>query len=431
MFDIIAVMLVSVVGLLLAVWAQQDLSWREARWLWWSVVAHYISYLILTGNQVRGGVGDMLRYVYFGQLLADDLRRDFWGVLPHTVTAFFHLQSNLNVNLPGVGSTVSVAVLTAWVCLFVGNSLWAANAVFMFGSILGKIAFYRGLKAGFPPALWDRVGWAVFLVPSFVLWTSGIVKEGVAMIGVGMIVLALSRLVAHGTFVELFRAAFGIVLVGLVKPYVLFVLAGAILVWFYYQWATSDGRIVELQPVQLAVIAGVGILAILLLGYVFPQFAIERIAEEAVHRQNYAYRTQAKSAYFIGDPSQLSLLGQAAFAPLGMITAWYRPFFFEAGNAMAMISSIEGTIFLGGTILVFVRGEPRLLWRAMSRWPWVPAGLAFSIVFGAIVGLVTSNFGTMVRYRAPLMPFLALALLILSMRRAELRSMLDVFERDE
>ncbi len=435
-----ATALVTVIGLLIAVWAQEGMSRDEARWFWWSVLAHYGAFLLLTGMQ-RGSTqdaSDMLRYVYFGQLLAEDLQRDFWGVFPQTVAAFFHQDSSLAVQIPGKATAGTMTVLTSWVCLVVGRSLWASNAVFMFASILGKLALYKGLSASFPEDLRTRVAMVTFLIPSFVFWTAGIVKESVAMVGVGMAVLALSRVRAWLSeprtgnralqtqiLVEVARLFGGVLLVGLVKPYILFVLAGATAVWLYYHWATLDGGVVQFRPLALAGMAGVAVVLILGLGQLFPDFAVEHVAGEAANRQSYAYKSEARSAYLIGDSRQVSLIGQAGFAPAGMITAWYRPFIIEARSPMALISALEGTAFLLVTLLALARLDTHNLWHSMSRWPWLPFGISFAIVFGIAIGLVTSNMGTMVRYRVPLMPFLGLVLAIWSLPRHRLAELLD------
>jgi hypothetical protein len=419
---------VFIVGLLVLVWAQEGLRPQEAKWFWWSVLAHLGACLLFTYMQRNSPieVSDMRRYLYYGQFVAEDLRRDFWGVFPHTVRTFFHQPSDLNAHIPGKGPAGTMTILIGWLTLVLGPKFWAPNAVFMFGSVLGKLALYLGLREGFPASVLPRVAAAVFLIPSFVFWTSGIVKESVAMIGVGMCVLALSRLAQRRTRSEVLRLAMGVFTVGLIKPYILFVFAGATVVWLYYRWATRHGGVVRFRPLAMVGIALLGVVLIVGLGTVFPDFALDRVGEQAAYRQEMAYRTEARSAYYIGNPRQAGLLQSIAFAPAGMFTAWYRPLVFEARTPMAMLSALECTGLLAISALAATRLDASNLWRSLSRWPWLPFGLAFAMVFGVAVGLVTSNLGTMVRYRVPLLPFLALALAVWSLPRDELRRLIEV-----
>ena len=422
MAELVPTILVFLFGLLVLFWAQEDLNDREARWFWLGVLAHLASYALLMKMQWGLGIdaSDMVRYVYTGQLIADDMRADFFGVLTQSLLSFFQQPSGLNVPLPGAGSTGTMTVLTGWVCFVIGDSLLAVNAVFMIASVLGKLAMYKGLRESFPQAIWDRIGWVAFLVPSVVFWTSGVVKEAVAMIGVGLMVQAISRIRGLISPIELARLLLGAAMVALIKPYVLFVLVGALGVLFYFRWASREGQVVQVRPLVLVSLSVISAFAIIGLGYVFPSFAIDQLAEEAAYRQNFAYKTQAHSSYFIGDPTQNSLIGQVAYMPLGVITTWYRPFFFEARSVMALVSALEGSLFLLATILVVIRQDPLTLWRSMSRWPWLPFSMAFALVFGAVVGMVTSNFGTMVRYRVPLLPFLSLVLAVWSIKTEDL-----------
>ncbi len=426
MDEIIPSLVVLILGLLVMVRLQESLDRKEARWFWLGVGAHLAAFVVFVLLQQRSGRdSDMLRGMYKGRLIANDMHLDFWGVFPHTIAAFFQQPSGLNMPLFGGGSTDSMLILTAWTCFLVANSVWATNLVFVFGTLFGKLCLYRGLRSGFPKVLHDRVALAVFLVPSFVYWTSGVVKEAVAMIGVGLVVLGVSKLQANRQSAGVFRIVVGVLLVGLIKPYVLFVLSGALGVLFYYLRATRHGGVVRFRPVVLVLLVAFAVGAIIGLGYVFPKFSIENIAAEAASRQEYVFKSRAKSAIMMGDSRQRSALGQAMFAPVGLITAWFRPFLFEAHNVTALVSAIEGSLFLALAALVAVRQDPLTLWRALSRYPWLAFCASFAIVFGAIVGLVSGNLGTLVRYRVPLLPFFALLLLILSVPRERLNTLMD------
>jgi len=425
--EAIALSTVVVVGLLVLVWAQEDLRPREARWFWWSVLAHLVAVVLFTGLQRSSPieVSDMRRYLHYGHLLGEDLRRDFWGVFPHTVATLLHQPSGLHAYIPGKGPAGTMTILISWLSLVLGPRLWATNAVFMFLSLLGKLALYTGLRRGFPESLRPRLAMAVFVVPSLVFWTSGVVKEAVAMVGMGMAILALSRLVERFGWLEALRLVIGVAAMGLVKPYILFVFAGSTGVWLYYRWATRRGGIVRFRPVALVSITAMAVGALVGLGLLFPHFALDQLGEQAALRQEFAFRTEARSAYVLGAPGQASLFRSVVLAPMGVFTAWYRPLLTEAHTPMAMLSALECTVMLVLSGLCVARLDASNLWASLSRWPWLAFGMVFAVTLGFAVGLVTSNLGTMVRYRVPLLPFLALALAVWSLPRDTLRRLID------
>jgi hypothetical protein len=94
-----------------------------------------------------------------------------------------------------------------------------------------------------------------------------------------------------------------------------------------------------------------------------------------------------------------------------MITAYFRPFLWEASSAFMLLSALEGTvlmallfrfIFLSGSItkqIQFVRKNEILVF-----------AFVFVLVFGFFVGFSSVLFNVLIRFKAPLLPFLLLFL---------------------
>jgi hypothetical protein len=78
-----------------------------------------------------------------------------------------------------------------------------------------------------------------------------------------------------------------------------------------------------------------------------------------------------------------------------------------------MISAIESLIYLIFTIVAIVRNNPiRLVQRVMAD-ETLQFCLIFTLVFAFAVGISTSNFGSLVRYKIPCLPFYTAFLIIL------------------
>ena len=69
-----------------------------------------------------------------------------------------------------------------------------------------------------------------------------------------------------------------------------------------------------------------------------------------------------------------------------------------------VISAIENTILLILTLVLIIRVNPIKFARVIFSEPLVMV-FTFSILFAYGVGIVSTNFGALVRYKIPLMPF--------------------------
>jgi hypothetical protein len=78
-----------------------------------------------------------------------------------------------------------------------------------------------------------------------------------------------------------------------------------------------------------------------------------------------------------------------------------------------LLAAIENTILLLLTLFLLVRVGFRKVYTLIQNQPLLVFSLVFSIFFAFAVGLSTSNFGALVRYKIPAMPFYASAILIL------------------
>jgi hypothetical protein len=108
----------------------------------------------------------------------------------------------------------------------------------------------------------------------------------------------------------------------------------------------------------------------------------------------------------------------AAFLPLGVFTALFRPLPGEVLNIFGIFASLENMATLG------------LLWLAIKRTHWeelkepvVTWALSFVIAWSTVYAFVSSyNLGTASRYRLQILPVMICLLVYLSRRRAPVPS---------
>jgi hypothetical protein len=139
--------------------------------------------------------------------------------------------------------------------------------------------------------------------------------------------------------------------------------------------------------------------------------AIAKTAQSTAYDILYYTGRDAGSGYSLGelDGSFGSML---RLAPQAINVSLFRPYLWEVNNPFMLLSSLESTFLLGFTLVILFRENWRAL-RALAQ-PDIFFALVFSITFAFAVGISTYNFGTLVRYKIPMLPFFALALILIA-----------------
>jgi hypothetical protein len=160
-----------------------------------------------------------------------------------------------------------------------------------------------------------------------------------------------------------------------------------------------------------------GLLTILTVFY--PQFAWDLLMESIVANRNELlftdkyYGGSGGSRFDIGefDPTLSGMVGKI---PQALFAALFRPSLLD-GKSLIMIPSIlENTLILFFVIRWIIRTPLSKLFSGLKGRPALQAFLLFSLLFSCFVGLSTSNFGTLLRYRLPSLPFFLTALIALN-----------------
>lgn len=203
-----------------------------------------------------------------------------------------------------------------------------------------------------------------------------------------------------------------------IKPYILFALLPGSLMWIFSQ------RIYKIQnslikflavPLIFTICLGGGYFIVKKLGNYMGKFSIEKITTTAEVTEK-----DLKQGYYGGHSFDIGSFestpsGYAKIFPKAFIAGAYRPFIWESGNIVMLISGIENAFLLYLTFLSFKRSGLRIFKR-LFREPLLFFSFSYSIFFAFAVGLTTSNFGALVRFKIAYLPFLVSCLYILSMK---------------
>ncbi|ELR71249.1 hypothetical protein C900_02864 [Fulvivirga imtechensis AK7] len=262
-----------------------------------------------------------------------------------------------------------------------------------------------------------------FFIPSLFFWGSGVLKDSVTIGALGWITYAVFELFVKRKNIR--QNGFVLLVAGYVlfsiKKYTLLVFLPAAIIWLYIEYFQRIRSLAK-KVISFPIVVGLAVLS----GYygVFyvaegdEKYALGNLAETAkitAYDIRYFSGRDAGSGYDIGELDG-TFQGMMNLAPQAIIVSLFRPFPWEANNVLMLLSSFESQLVLILTIYVIVFELRYLL--VHFRRSHIIFCFLFSITFAFAVGVSTFNFGTLVRYKIPLLPFyLAGLIMVLEERK--------------
>ena len=121
----------------------------------------------------------------------------------------------------------------------------------------------------------------------------------------------------------------------------------------------------------------------------------------------------AASNFNLGSEFDGTLSGLVKLAPYAVMATFFRPFIWEAHKISQLLAALESLVLMFFTLYIIVKSGPFTLIKLILTDPLIMYCFLFSIVFGLFVGASTLNFGTLVRYKIPCLPFYAISLFLI------------------
>ncbi len=133
----------------------------------------------------------------------------------------------------------------------------------------------------------------------------------------------------------------------------------------------------------------------------------------SIYQKAYAEQEDVGSSFSLGVEYDGSVGSLIKIAPAAIIATLYRPFIWESKKISTLLSSIESMVIMFFTLAVFYKAGPRNFIRPILKDPTIMYCLLFALLFALFVGATTPNFGTLVRYKIPCIPFYIIAIFLI------------------
>ena len=317
-------------------------------------------------------------------------------------------------------SNFMVIRLTIILCFFSFGKYMVINLMFSMIAFTGIWKLYTFFYEQFPQ-LHRQFAIAILYLPTFVFWSSGILKDPLSIAALGWFTYALYQLAFHkkdiikNTLIVLIC----VYIFSVIKIYILVAYLPAFVIFLLLKNAMLiQNRLVKAVLVSLFITGSIfGFVGLTnsMKGAV-AEYAGEDITEGiSTYQKNYTAQSEKREgAYFsLGVEFDGSMTSLAKMAPAAIAATLYRPFLWESKNISTLLSSFESLTLMLFTLFVLRKVGFKKFFSSIIKKPIILYCFFFSIVFALFVGATTLNFGTLVRYKIPCMPFYVISLFLI------------------
>ena len=311
---------------------------------------------------------------------------------------------------------VRIAALFSFITLNSYSGIAILFATFSFSGLWAMYSVFHKLY----PRLHLAFAIAIFFFPSVFFWGSGILKDTITLGALGWAVYGLAQVFIFRKKVVLSALVTILMLwvIYQVKIYILLCFLPAAILWIFFTYYKNISipavRIVSF-PVVAITIALLSYFAVKKVGEDNRRYNLDRItqtAESTARWLTYVSEREGGSVYKLGD-YDYSVQGIIRKMPKAIWVTLFRPYPWESYNIVMLLSSLESLVMLILTLGIVIKSGFIRVIKNITTNPFLIFCITFAITFAFAVGISTYNFGSLVRYKIPMMPFYLSALFII------------------
>ena len=273
------------------------------------------------------------------------------------------------------------------------------------------------------PHLRKYIAITTLFIPSLIIWTTGILKEPVCMFGLGLCFYTLNNILNGRRITSnLFLLVLGSFILLSVKDYIFYVFIASAVVWVYKAFiGHMASRIGKLM------IKGI-IYMIFLAALIYFFIDDKNIIQEAFT----AYFTKAQNLQTVMTAINTDFNSGSGYvlptndlSGFGLITAFllsvnvslFRPYIWECVNPLMLLNFLESSATMLLVVILLFKAGLIKVYKCLKD-PVLLFSLLFSLMMAALVGFVSFNFGTLIRYKTPFEPFFYSMLVVMLLNKA-------------
>jgi hypothetical protein len=258
----------------------------------------------------------------------------------------------------------------------------------------------------------------LLFIPTVVFWGSGIFRDTLVLCGINILMGVAFNYVHYKKirWWELILAFVSLYVIYNIKEYVIACLIPFFGILLLNHLVSGFQSLMLRIMVVVPLVLIIGGLSFYILNTAIGEdskYSLDNIAETArITAYDIGFYTGASagSGYDLGELDG-TFSGMVRLAPAGINVALFRPYLWEIRNPLMLLSALESLIFFGLTIYLLIISRFRIF-KNIFNSSIASSMLVYALIFAFAVGVSTYNFGTLSRYRIPVLPFYLSALVI-------------------
>lgn len=291
--------------------------------------------------------------------------------------------------------------------------------------VFGLFSFYATWKLFIVfekkyPHLSRELSIAILFIPSVVFWGSGLMKDTLTFGSLCMLTVAIQNgvveqknLLKNGLYIAVFSY-----LIMMLKGYIILAFLPAAAFWIFNEYKDKINnpflRLLSV-PVLLTFAALLFAFIIQQIGSSLGKFSVESIQSTALgYQQWHTIASEHGSGYTLGKVGDFSASNLVRTIPQAINVTLYRPYFTEARNVVLIMAALESFIFLIFSIYLLVKARFYKIFIIIWNDNNIQFCMLFALTFAFSVGFTSYNFGALVRYKIPCLPFFAIAMVLIN-----------------
>ena len=365
------------------------------------------------------GGGDTTNY-YKGAVALSNLKSvdftSYWNILNNDLRYENYIAFNADTGYPPFymyknAITFSVCRYASLVAELGFNSFIPMSLLIATFSYIGIWKLYRLFNTLYK-GMEKHLAYAILFLPTLLFWGSGIMKDTFVLGATCWISYNFFKVFIEGKKLPV-NSVFmilNLIIVINIKPYVILSLLPGVMLWLnsaYLKGIAFPWPKLFMVPLLAAIIGAVGFFTINNLSQLMGTYGdVDKAINQAqIIQQDLLREGQyGSNNYNIGEIDG-TIGGMITLAPIAIFTAIYRPMFFEIGSPMMVVSVIENSILFVLTMFLLMKVKFINIFRVIVREPILLYSLVFSLFLAFGVGIAGTNFGAMVRYKVPFVPY--------------------------
>lgn len=305
------------------------------------------------------------------------------------------------------------------ISLFTFGSYLSISYIISFFALLGSWKMYRTFNFIYPH-LHKELAIAILFIPSIFFWGTGLMKDPIVLGALGYLVYSTHSLffLKKQKIKNILLVIISTYLLVTIKVYIIVAFYPPFILWFFLKYKNKiRNKVFRRLSSPIFLLFSVGLLVTFynLFKDSLGKYSLENVVDTISITSSYL-KSQTElaggSGYDLGefDPSFLGLLSKV---PKAINVTLFRPYLWEIKKVINIPAAFESFLTLLFTIYVLLKLGLIKTIKTIFNNPELLFCLGFSLVLAFAAGLSTSNFGSLVRYKLPCIPFYFIALVIL------------------